>query len=178
MKKILVMLMIVALLVCSAISVSAATEDDLIAKLKEIPAANNASFLNGAIKLIKEQDFTEGEIDQLILILDRAKAILPENKGAAARNYTPQQIQGIIALLDEACTVTNYSYKFEVLPSRDTTVDFFNDKGELILEYNDGKVNATGVEETLGNGYIYLAAGLAVLVAAGAFIVIRKRENA
>ncbi|MBR2860991.1 MAG: hypothetical protein IKB86_04045 [Clostridia bacterium] len=178
MKKLIVILAIISLVVCSMFTVSAATEDDLIAKLKEIPAANNEQFLNGAIKLIKEEKFTEEEINKLIPLLEEAKTVLPEDKGTAARDYTDAQVDKVFELLDEACEITGCSYETTIDKNNDYGIVLYGSDNEVKLEYTDGKVNATGVESANNASVIYLVAGVLVLAAAGAVIVMRKRENA
>ena len=178
MKKLIVILAIISLVVCSMFTVSAATEDDLIAKLKEIPAANNEQFLNGAIKLIKEEKFTEEEINKLIPLLEEAKTVLPEDKGTAARNYSQDQIDKVFELLDKACEITGCSYEANTDRKGDYGITLYGSDGAVKLEYTDGKINATGVESSNNASVIYLVAGVLVLAVAGAVIVMRKRENA
>ena len=47
----------------------------------------------------------------------------------------------------------------------------------VALEYTDGVIKATGVEDTNNSAYIYLGAALVVLALAGAFVVVRKKVN-
>ncbi len=187
MKKFFVTLAAVAVVVCSAFSVSAATKDQLISKMEEIPTANNAVFHDGAVRVIKEANFTEAQMDKLIPILEEAHKVLPENKGAAARNYTKDQIDKIFKLLDEACAITGYSYKVTAFNSTDNngnTVqggDFglllYDNNKKLVLEYTDGIIKKTGEDATVNSiSYVYLAAGILVLASAAAVVVVRKKN--
>lgn len=178
MKKLLVVLTIVAVFVCSMFSVSAATKDDLIAKMGEIPAAKNESFYDGAVKLIKDADLTAEQIDKLLPLLEEAKTVLPENKGAAAKNYTKDQINKVFDIIDKGCEITGYSYeviKFD--NGKDFGVKFYDAEKKVVLEYTDGIVKSTGIEDANNSAYVYLAAGVIVLALAGVFVVVRKKVN-
>ncbi len=180
MKKLVVFLTIVAILVSSMFTVSAATKDDLIAKLNEIPAAKNESFYEGAVKLIKDSDLTSEQIDKLIPLLEEAKTVLPANDGAAARDYTDEQIEKIFDILDRGCAITNYSYEATAFKGNDFGIILYKNisatEKEAVLEYTDGIIKATGVEDS-SNAYVYLIAGAVVLALAGAFLAIRKKAT-
>lgn len=178
MKKFVVVLTIVAVLVCSMLSVSAATKDELIAKLGEIPAAKNEVFYEGAVKFIKDADITEDQIAKLIPLLEEAKTILPENNGAAAKDYTKEQVKKISDILDKGCEITGYTYEvvhFE--KGTDYGIKLYAPDKSVALEYTDGVIKATGVEDANNSAYIYLAAAVVVLALAGAFVVVRKKVN-
>ncbi|MBE7092815.1 MAG: hypothetical protein E7365_06525 [Clostridiales bacterium] len=178
MKKLVVVLTIVAVLVCSMFSVSAATKDDLIAKLGEIPAAKNESFYEGAVKMIKDSDLTAEQIDKLIPLLEEAKTILPKNEGASARDYTKEQRDKIFDILDRGCEITGYSYEVVTYENgKDFGIKLYAPDKSVALEYTDGIIKATGVEDANNSAYIYLAAAIVVLALAGAFVVVRKKVN-
>ncbi len=178
MKKFVVVLTIIAVLVCSMLSVSAATKDDLIAKLGEIPAAKNEVFYEGAVKFIKDADLTEEQIAKLIPLLEEAKTILPTNDGTAARDYTKEQREKVFDILDEGCEITGYSYKIVTYEKgEDVGIKLYAPDKSVALEYTDGIIKATGVEDTNNSAYIYLAAAIVVLALAGAFVVVRKKVN-
>lgn len=178
MKKLVVVLTVVAILVCSMLSVSAATKDDMIAKLGEIPAAKNESFYEGAVKFIKDADLTTDQIDKLIPLLEEAKTIIPANKGTAARDYTKEQVDKIFAILDKGCAITNYSYEVVAFENgSDYGIRFYTPDSKVALEYTDGVIKATGIEDSNSSAYIYLVAGVVVLALAGAFVVVRKKAN-
>ena len=178
MKKFVVVLTIIAVLVCSMLSVSAATKDELIAKMGEIPAAKNEVFYEGAVKFIKDAELTEDQIAKLVPLLEEAKTILPKNEGAAARDYTKEQIKKIFAILDKGCEITGYTYEvvhFE--KGTDFGIRLYDADKAVALEYTDGIIKATGVEDANNSAYIYLAAAVVVLALAGAFVVVRKKVN-
>ena len=178
MKKFVVVLTIIAVLVCSMLSVSAATKDELIAKMGEIPAAKNEVFYEGAVKFIKDAELTEDQIAKLIPLLEEAKTILPKNEGAAARDYTNEQIKKIFDILDRGCEITGYTYEvvhFE--KGTDYGIKLIAPDKSVALEYTDGIIKATGVEDANNSAYIYLAAAIVVLALAGAFVVVRKKVN-
>ena len=178
MKKFVVVLTIIAVLVCSVLSVSAATKDELIAKLEQIPAAKNQSFYEGAVKFIKDADLTAEQIDKLIPLLEEAKTILPENEGTSARDYTPEQREKIFEILDEGCEITDYTYEVVHFENgTDYGIKLVAPDNSVALEYTDGIIKATGVEDTNNSAYIYLGAALVVLALAGAFVVVRKKVN-
>ncbi len=182
MKKLLVLLTLVAVLAFSMISVSAATTNDLIDALEAIPAANNKEFHDGAVKMIKEANFTSEQIDKLIPILNELKTAVPTNKGAAARNYTKAEVEQVFAALDKACAITNYSYKVTDYKTSTGGSDFgikiYAPDKSVALEYTDGVVKATGVEESTNDfAYLYLVSGVLVVGLVGAVIVMRKKVN-
>ena len=157
MKKFVVVLMIIAVLVCSMVSVSAATTDDLIAKLEEVPAAHNKVFHDGAVKFIKNADLPSEQIDKLIPILEKAKTIIPKNDGAAARDYTKEQRDQIFKLFKEGCEITGYTYEVVYYEKgTDYGIRLYGPDKKVALEYTDGIIKATGVEEANNSAYIYL----------------------
>ncbi len=178
MKKLLVILTVVAILACSMISVSAATKDDLIAKLGEIPAAKNETFYEGAVKFINDADLTTEQIDKLIPLLEEAKTILPKNDGTAARDYTDEQVDKIFDILDKGCEITNYTYETVTYENgKDFGIKLYGPDKKVALEYTDGVIKATGIEDSNSSAYVYLAAAVVVLALAGAFVVVRKKAN-
>lgn len=182
MKKLAVLLILVAVFTFSMVSASAATTDDLIAALEAIPAANNKEFHDGAVKMIKEANFTTEQIDKLIPVLQDLKTAVPENKGAAARNYTKAEVDKVFDALDKACAITNYSYKVTDYKTSTGGADFeikvYAPDKSVALEYTDGVVKATGVEENTNNfAYLYLVGGVIVAGLVGAVIVMRKKVN-
>ncbi len=182
MKKIVVLLTLVAVFAFSMISASAATTDDLIKALEAIPAANNAEFYDGAVKMIKEANFTTEQIDKLIPVLQELKAAVPTNKGAAARNYTKAEVDKVFEALDKACEITKYDYTVTNYKTSTGGADFgikviAPDK-TVVLEYTDGIVKATGVEESTNNySYLYLLGAVVAVGLIGAVVIIRKKAN-
>lgn len=182
MKKLVVLLTLVAVFAFSMISASAATTDDLIKALEAIPAANNAEFHDGAVKMIKEANLTTEQIDKLIPVLNDLKTAVPTNKGAAARNYTKEEIDKVFDSLDKACEITKYSYTVTDYKSSTGGADFgikvmAPDK-TVALEYTDGVVKATGVEENASNySYLYLVGAVVAVALVGAVIIMRKKVN-
>ena len=181
MKKLVVILTLVVVFACTMISASAATTDDLIKALEAIPAANNAEFHDGAVKMIKQANFSSEQIEKLIPILEKVKAQVPTNKGVAAKNYTQAEIDNVFAALDEACKVTGYSYKVTDYKTgtsgSDFGIKFYAPDNSVALEYTDGIVKTTGIEDANNNSYIYLVAGVAVVALIGAVVVMRKKIN-
>ncbi len=178
MKKFVVFLTIIAVLVCSMVSVSAVTKDDLIAKLEEIPTAHNEVFHDGAVKFIKNADLTEDQIAKLIPILEEAKTIIPKNEGAAARDYTKEQRDQIFKLFKKGCEITGYTYEVVYFEKgTDYGIKLYAPDKTVALEYTDGIIKATGVDDVNNSAYIYLAAAIVVLALAGVFVVVRKKVN-
>lgn len=186
MKKFVVILAVVSIAVCSVFSVSAASKNDLIAKLKEVPPANNEVFLDGAIKMIRNSNFTEDQIDKLIPLLDEAKQVLPENKGAAAANYTKEQQDKVFDILDRGCAITGYSYKVthfngtnaegQTVAGSDFGIVMYDNNNNKILEYTDGIVKAGVDSEVNPVMYACLAGGLLLLAGAAAIIIVRRKN--
>ena len=182
MKKLVVLLTLVAVFAFSMISASAATTDDLIKALEAIPAANNAEFHAGAIKMIKEANFTSEQIDKLIPVLNDLKTAVPTNKGAAAKNYTKAEVDKVFDAIDKACEITNYSYTVTDYKTSAGGADFgikvmAPDK-TVALEYTDGVVKSTGVNEGTNNySYLYLVGAVVAVALVGAVIVMRKKVN-
>ena len=184
MKKLVVVLSIIAVFVCGALGANAATKQDLIDYLGTIPSAieNKEIFYNGAVQLIKDSDFTEAQMEELLNLLKEAKAAVPENKGPAAVNYTKEQRAKVLELVEEACDVVNYSYEVTHLKNADGSTDwaltFKDENGKTALVYTDGIVKATGVLDQANNTtYLWLAAGVALILAAGAAVIVRKKAS-
>ncbi len=183
MKKFMVVLAIVCVAVCSVFSVSAASKQDVIDKLGEIPSAieNKTVFYNGAVQMIKNSDLTEDQLEQLMPLLDELKTVLPENKGPAARNYTKDQINKVLDILDRGCKITNYSYETTHLKGddggRDFAIKLYDQNHKLVMVYNDGQVRATGVEDaSSARTYVWLAGGVALLGVAVAVAFVAKKK--
>jgi hypothetical protein len=181
MRKLLVFLTIVVLLVSSMFTVSAATKDQLIAKLGEIPAAKNESFYDGAVKFIKDSDITPEQIDKLLPLLEEAKTIVPKNDGTSARDYTDAQVDKIFDILDKGCEITDHSYETTTYKGDDFGIIIYKNvsatEKEAVVEYTDGVVKATGVADNSNSAYVYLVAGVVVLALAGVFLAIRKKAT-
>ena len=184
MKKLVVILSVIAIFVCGALGANAATKQDLIDYLGTIPSAieNKEIFYNGAVQLIKDSDFTAEQMDALLELLKEAKTAIPENKGPAAADYTKEQRDKVLALVDEACKVVDYSYEVTHLKTADGATDwaltFKDDAGKKVLVYTDGVVKATGINDSANNvTYLWLAAGVALILAAGAVVIVRKKAS-
>ena len=184
MKKLVVVLSIIAIFVCGALGANAATKQELIDYLGTIPSAieNKEIFYNGAVQLIKDSNFTEAQMDELLALLKEAKAVVPENKGPAARNYTKEQRNKILELVDEACEVVNYSYEVTHLKTAEGGTDWAltikDENGKTALVYTDGIVKATGVLDKANNAtYLWLVAGVALILAAGTVVIVRKKAS-
>lgn len=183
MKKIIAVLAIVSILVCSALCVSAAsTKDDLIKAMEAVPAANNKVFHNGAVQMIKSTDMTPDQIDKLIVLLQKAKEILPENLGSSARNYSEDQVKAIFALMDEGCKIMGWSYTgtMKTQLGNEFGIILKDGNGNTLLTYTDGiiPVRPTGENDTI-NPMLWVVLGVAaVVMAAGAVVVIKRRNNA
>lgn len=184
MKKLVVVLSIIAIFVCGALGANAATKQELIDYLGTIPSAieNKETFYNGAVQLIKDSDFTEVQMDQLLALLKEAKAAVPENKGASAADYTKEQRNKVLELVDKACKVVNYSYEVTHLKTAEGETDwaltFKDENGKTAFVYTDGVVKATGVLDQASNAsYLWLAAGVALILAAGAVVIVRKKAS-
>lgn len=184
MKKLVVVLSLIAIFVCGALGANAATKQELIDYLGTIPSAieNKEVFYNGAVQLIKDSDFTEAQMDELLALLEKAKAAVPENKGPAAANYTKEQRDAVLALVDQACDVVNYSYEVTHLKTAEGGTDWGltikDENNKKVLVYTDGIVKATGINDAANNvSYLWLAAGVALILAAGAVVIVRKKAS-
>ena len=111
-----------------------------------------------------------------------AKIAVPENKGPAARNYTKEQRDKILELVDQACDVVNYSYEVTYLKTStggtDWALTLKDENGKTALVYTDGIVKATGVNDSASNlTHLWLVAGVTLILAAGAVVVVRKKAS-
>lgn len=182
MKKILAIITLVVVFVCGAVSVSAATKQDLIDKLGTIPAAieNKEVFYNGAVQVINNSNFTEAQMDALLAILDEVKVAIPTNKGPAARNYTEAERNAGLTALKKGCAAVNYSYEVTTLKTAEGEADFaiklYDNNNKLVLVYTDGIIKATGVEANNNFNYIWLAAGVLAVAAAGVVVFVNKKK--
>ena len=132
--------------------------------------------------MIKDANFTSDQIDKLIPILEELKTVVPTNKGAAARNYSKAEIDAVFNALDKACEITKYSYKVTDYKTTNGGSDFglifYAPDKTVALEYTDGIVKSTGVEDATNSyAYLYLAGGAVVIALIAAVVVMRKKVN-
>ncbi|MBP5661626.1 MAG: hypothetical protein J6X30_00540 [Clostridia bacterium] len=174
MKKFLIVLVALSVVVCGLFTVSAASKQELIAKMEEVPASHNTVFHDGAVREIENASLTSAQIDKLIELLDQAKTILPKNEGARAADYTPEQRAQIFALLDQACAETGYTYEIDREHTDGFRVHVYQPNGEKAFIYDNGGILKAGENDF---SYLYLVSGVLLLAAAGTVIALRKKES-
>ena len=177
MKKLVVLLTIVAVLVCSVLSVSAATaQEQVIDALKAIPAAaNNGNVVEKTQVALKKVNPTDAQCAQIVTWLGELKTAVPTDKGPKASAYTAAEKQAVLDFIDKVAKLLGYKYEAKTSATGDMVLTVFNADGSTLLSYDAAIIQITGVNE-FNTSYLYLAAGLVLLAAAGAFVVIRKKN--
>ncbi len=178
MKKLIVVLTILAVLACSMMTVSAASKDQLIAAIKEIPVVrDNEGLYNSIVAEIKKIDLSSDEIDKLLVIADKANDIVPTGSGLTADSYTTEQKKEILKLMDQASAITGYSYKIESNGNGSVEMQVFNEDGKVAMVYDGEKLVAkTGSE--FNPAYLCVAGATLALASAAAVIIFRKKSEA
>ena len=110
MKKIAVLTLTLILLlgaVVGTFSVSAATrtKQDIVDKVSESAIYK---YISADVKnLVRNVDLTDEQLDKLYNIAERFVALGLTDKGASADKYTSDEVQSVLALIDEACRILN-----------------------------------------------------------------------
>lgn len=180
MKKIAVLTLTLILLlgaVVGTFSVSAAThtKQDIVDKVSESAIYK---YISSDVKnLVRNVDPTDEQLDKLYNIAERFVALGLTDKGASADKYTSDEVQSVLALIDEACTSLNYTYT--LTPAANSKhagdVDFkvFDASNKQVYGYNGDIVKKTGADQTAL--FVTLAlCGVALL--AGAVVVKTKKS--
>lgn len=180
MKKIAVLTLTLILLlgaVVGTFSVSAAThtKQDLVDKVSESAIYK---YISSDVKnLVRNVDLTDEQLDKLYNIAERFVALDLTDKGADADKYTSDEVQSVLALIDEACTSLNYTYT--LTPSADpkhagdVVLKVFDASNKQVYSRDADVVNKTGADQTAL--FVTLAlCGVALL--AGAVVVKTKKS--
>jgi len=181
MKKTLVLVLSLMLLLVAfagTFSVSAATQytkDDIVAKVSESAIYK---YIKGDVaNLARTVDATPEQLNKLYDIAERFVALKLADKGGSASEYTQAEISAVLALIDEACAVMNYSYTFEAAAKpqhkNDVTLKLYDNNQKLIYNFDGDVVKQTGFDSTATFVTITLLG--CALAAAAAFVAKKAR---
>ena len=180
MKKIAVLTLTLILLlgaVVGTFSVSAAThtKQDIVDKVSESAIYK---YISSDVKnLVRNVDPTDEQLDKLYSIAERFVALGLTDKGASADKYTSEEVQSVLALIDEGCKVMNYTYTFTPAANAthkgDVDLKIYDASNKQIYSYDGDVIKKTGADQTAL--FVTLAlCGVALL--AGAVVVKTKKS--
>ncbi len=164
-----------------AVSASATTKADLIAEASKSPIYK---YIKVAVEnAARTIEITDEQAELLLPIVKRAVEAIPVDLGPTAKNenyiYTQEQINIILACVDEACAILGYTHTTE--PSTDPkhigdiNNFIYNEEGKLIFQY-DGDVVADTSAATETDTTELLIGAVALLIAGGAVLVVSKKR--
>ncbi|MDN5372951.1 MAG: hypothetical protein PWR19_1997 [Carnobacterium sp.] len=164
MKKILTVLALAFFFFGTSTSVSAASENDIITALND--AGVPAVYVTQAENYLKAHDVTDAEADQIIVRIQNAAAIAGGVTDLS--KLTQDQLQAILAEATAAASILGLTLSLE-----DGVVTFFDAGSSVVAQFS---LSGNEVKQT-GSSYIYLVAGLGLLVAAAGSVVLLKRKS-
>lgn len=175
MKKVAAFLFALVLLVCTTIgtfSVSAETQytkDQLIAKVSESAIYK---YVKGDVEnLARTTTLTDAQINELYAVAEKFVALNLTDKGGSAHKYTSAEISSVLALVQEACDILNYTYEFakssDALHVGDTVFTVYDASGKMVYTFDGDVVKKTGSNQTV----LFVTIGLlgCALLAAAVF---------
>ena len=119
MKKLVVLLTIVAVLVCSVLSVSAATaQEQVIDALKAIPATKNGNVVAKTEIALKKVNPTDAQCAQIVTWLGELKTAFPTDKGPKASAYTAAEKQAVLDFIDKVAKLLDAIPSMSVLAQK------------------------------------------------------------
>lgn len=179
--KMSLIISMVALLIFTAIPVSAATENDIIDFLKENDLSS--SYITQAESFFKTADFTSEQLDTLKTKIESVMNTVKEANPEVLKDpsdldlskFTAEQKQKIIADIENAADTLDLTVNFVKDPSGVHVAEFIDSSNKKILVVSPLD---TGLKITDGMGdnrYLLIAAGgLLILVAFVGSYVARK----
>lgn len=179
MKKVLSVciacLLLVGMMACAGVSVSAATpKEEIIAAAKAaLPDAYEAKYLPTLENVLSQITVTADQADEVIAAIEEAKESVKTDKGDSASEYTQAEREAVLAQVDVACTALGITYEIVDAenPTHKDDVDckIYNAAGKEI-----GSVDAD-VKKTNAPDMTAFAALVAMLaLAAGAAVYGKK----
>lgn len=184
MKKILVLISVLLLAVSVlALPVSAATKSDLLEEAAKSPVYK---YVKVAVEnAARTVEITEEQADQILPIVQRAVAAIPEDNGPTFRNpgehhYTEEQLAIVMECIDEICEILGFTYEFvddDYAPMHDGDYIFtvYDQDGKIIFEYDGDAVKKTSAATEIDTRVV-LASAVVVLVIGVASLVLAKRR--
>ena len=182
MKRIVSFLTALVLVVSMfAVSVSATTKADLIEEASKSPIYKYVRVaVENAARTI---EITDEQAEQLLPIVRRAVAAVPEDLGPTARNdhdiYTYEQIEIIMSCVDEACAILGYTHEnvTSTDPKHigDIVFMIYNEDNELVFQYDGDVVADTSAASETDTTELFIGA-VALLLAGGAVLAVSKKR--
>ena len=182
MKKVAVFLLALMLLVGTMIgtfSVSAETQytkDQLVAKVSESAIYK---YIKGDItNLARTTELTDAQINALYVVAEKFIALNLTDKGPSAEKYAATEVTAVLGLVQEACDIMNYTYKFEVTADAahagDGVFKVYDASGKMVYTYDGDAVKKTGSDQTA----LFIVIGLlGCAMLAAAVIATKKRTS-
>lgn len=188
MKRIIaIVLTLTAILSLAAVGVGAASKADLLAEAAKSPLYKYVGVaLENAARTV---EITDEQAEKLLPVVKKACEVVGDNdKGHGGMYsaehgmvYTVEQLNAVMACIDEACDILGYTYKTE--PSTnpkhagDSVFMVYNADGKLVFHY-DGDVVADTDAAATSDTALILAGAFALLTMGLAAIEISKRRSA
>ncbi len=197
MKKMLTLLLAVVVLAAMIVPASAASEEQLIEKFKEISISKR--LITEVENLAAAYDVTEEQGDKLMVLIERAKEVLPEDKGPGYANpeghesyfgpekypYTEEQLEEVLDIISEACDIMGFTYDFvpseNPMHKNDIVFVLKDAEGRLAFQYDGDLIKPLGeVEEETAkkpSSAPFVYGGISVFALAGLSVAAVKSKK-
>ncbi len=193
MKKLVTILLAVVVLSAMLVPASAATEDELMAKFKEISISRH--LITEVENLAAAYDVTEEQGDQLMELLEEVKEAFPEDKGPGYYHpeeftkvwgedrtpYTREQLDVIMGAIAETCDIMGFTYEFVATeqPMHEHDVSFVvkDEEGRVAFQYDGDLIQKLSEIEEEQSSVPLLVGGLGVVALAGIAVPVAKLKK-
>ncbi len=166
-----------------AIGAAAATKADLLSEAAKSPVYK---YIKVAVEnAARTVEITDEQAEQLLPIVKKAVAAISTDKGPTARNdhdiYTQEEIDAVMACIDEACAILGYSYKF--IPSTDPkhradhVFMVYDNSGKLIFQYDGDVVADTDAASETYTTALFIGGAVLLMAGAAVTVVSKKRMS-
>lgn len=151
MKKFLSVILIAVLLVSIVIipfASSAKTKADVLACIQDTPTSKY--FYTAMVNASRNMEITEAQADELYELALQYKAAVPEDKGLSAHDYTPQQVETVLGIIDRVCAILNLRYTMDLAVAHtlqhegDQVIRFYSIEDNRVVFSYDGDEGGAG----------------------------------
>lgn len=187
MKKLIAIISAIVLLVGTAtIGVSAVTKADLFAEAAKSPAYK---YVQVAIEnAARTVEVTPEQAEQILPIVKRACEIIGNDEHPSAFSdehgllYTKEQINGVMACIDEICEIMRFTYKMVPVANPEHAGDgmltVYDANGKVVFQYDGDAVADTDAATSMDTALLFAGAGIMLALGAAAIAVSKKRMAA
>ena len=181
-KFVSILLALVAVLSCFAMSVAAAPKDDVIAAAKKnIPTKYEKYYLVSLENTLNAVEVTKEQAAELVKLIEDTRAVIKTDKGMTLHNYTKEESDLILTNFKKGCDILNLSYKIvdgNYSHKGDVAFQIYDKNGKLLTTLDGDIVKKTDVSAENNKTYMLIAVLAAVVVAGGAAFVFSRKVAA